>query len=76
MKCYLCYAGTLYPEFEPHPSLKTAKASFFESAMDLERYGQNSEASLHIAKSEEFIHEYPDYVLSLTKRGALKCVRT
>lgn len=76
MKCYLMYAGTLYPEYEAHRSLGDAKAEFFEAATQLAGYGQTLQASLHIAKSEELIDEYPDYVLSLSPRGALKCERT
>ena len=34
------------------------------------------EASLHIARTVEAVGDYPDYVLSLGKRGALRCERT
>jgi hypothetical protein len=76
MRCFLLYADTKYPEYEEYDSLGDAKEAFFEAATSVGRYGQNLEASLHIAESEDFIHEYPDYILSLTPRGALSCERT
>lgn len=76
MKCYLMYAGTLWPEYEAHKSIGDAKAEFLSAATQLDNFGQHLEASLHIAASEDQINEYPDYTLSLGKRGALKCERT
>jgi len=75
MKCFLCFAS-IYPEYEQFNSIGDAKASFLETARELDRYGQSITASLHIAKSEDEIQEYPDFVLSLTKRGNLKCEST
>lgn len=70
--CYLCI-GFDYIE---HASIKDAVLSFKEVAQELDWYGQRIEASIHIAKTRDGIHEYPDYVLSLGPRGGLVKQRT
>ncbi len=76
MICFLCFANQHHVEFERHASIGDAKAAFLEAARELDGYGQTIFASLHIAKSEDLVQEYPDFVLSLTKRGNLKCEST
>jgi hypothetical protein len=68
---YLCFAGP-YPEFERHASKKDACAAFLEVARDLDRFGQEITATLHIASNRSEIAECPDFVLSLGPRGGLK----
>lgn len=75
MKCYLAYAGMRDATYEPHRSLEEAKAEFFAAATQLDNFGQKLEASLHIAPCCLDINEYPDYLLSLGKHGALRCER-
>jgi len=74
--CFLCFANQYQAEYVRHASIGGAKAAFLEEARELDRHGQSITASLHIAKSEDLVHEYPDYILSLTKRGNLKCEST
>ena len=56
-------------------SLESCKNVFREVANDLARYGQEIEATVHIAESRDALDEYPDYVLSLGPRGGLRCER-
>lgn len=63
-------------EVQEFTSKAAAKQSFQHQATELARYGQDCTATLH--SRDERIHdepkmcEYPDAVLSLTSRGALK----
>lgn len=52
-----------------------ALGEFHATARELDRYGQQVEASLHIADSKDALQEYPDFVLSLGPRGGLRCER-
>jgi hypothetical protein len=72
---FLCFAG-IYPEYERHATKKDACAAFMETALELDRYGQKIEASLHVAPNRNEIAEYPDYVLALGPRGGLKIETT
>jgi hypothetical protein len=80
MRCYLYYAGSAFEKPEPYRSLGEAKDAFLRTARHLDRFGQRCEATLHLR--DERIHdepkcaEYPDWTLSLTERGNLKCERT
>lgn len=76
MKCYLYYAGSAFEKPEPHRSLGEAKEAFLRTARELDRYGQECTATIHIAPDISQLAEYPDLVLSLTGRGNLKCERT
>lgn len=77
--CYLYYAGSAFEKPELHRSLGEAKDAFLRTARELDRIGQKCEATIHFR--DERIHdepkmaEYPDYVLSLTARGNLRCER-
>lgn len=58
-------------------SLEACKNVFRVTADELARYGQEIEATVHIAESREDLYDgdYPDYVLSLGPRGGLRCER-
>lgn len=75
MKCYLYYTGSPYTHPAPFRSITEAKEDFLASARELDRLGQRCEATIHIAPTREQMDEYPDYVLSLTARGNLRCER-
>lgn len=75
MKCYLYYAGSPFEKPEPFRSMVEAKEEFLRTARELDRYGQECTATIHIAPTLEQMSEYPAYVLSLTPRGNLKCER-
>ena len=49
-----------------------AEHKFQRVAQELERYGQELEASLHRAPNRATLNEYPDYVLALGPRGGVK----
>ena len=49
-----------------------AIAKYRAVASELARYGQTCEATVHIAPSRDEIAEYPDFVLTLTERGAVR----
>ena len=44
-------------------------------AQELERYGQELDASLHRAPNRDTLDEYPDYVLALGPRGGVNVER-
>lgn len=44
-------------------------------ARDLARYGQDIDASIHVAPSRSLVGEYPDWVLQLGPRGGIQVQR-
>lgn len=76
VKCFLVIAGCRGAVFEPFDTIGDAKRDFVDAATQLAGFGQTLRASLHIAKTVEAVSDYPDYVLSLGPRGALRCDRT
>lgn len=76
MQTYLRLGADTLDEARRYPSKKTAIAAYAETARELARYGQPIDASLHYARSRDDVHEYPDYILSLSSRGAVRCERT
>jgi hypothetical protein len=50
---------------------KDAVEAYKETARELAQYGQAIDATLHIAPSRDAVVEYPDYVLTLSERGAV-----
>ena len=72
MKCYLRYQADYLADSEPCRSIAEAKDKFTQTALELDRYGQKIEATIHIPTSGE-LHEYPDYLLSLSPKGKLVC---
>lgn len=75
MKCFLRMGNDSLDEAVRCPSLKYAKGEFMATALELDRYGQRIDASIHIATDADEVVEYPDLVLSLGPRGGLKCER-
>lgn len=58
-----------------YDSKAAACRAYMRTAEELADYGQDIEASLHIAKTADEVAEYPDFVLSLGPRGGLVCDR-
>lgn len=76
MKTYLRLGDDTLEEARRYPTKAAAIAAYAETARELARYGQPIEASLHYARTRDALHEYPDYILSLSPRGAVRCERT
>lgn len=74
--CYLREGSDYLEDATRFNTIADAKESFRRAAKDLDRYGQKHEATIHIADTMDEVVEYPDYVLSLGKRGGLVCERT
>ena len=55
-------------------TLKSACNEFEDIAAELHMYGQNIEASIHIAPSIGDVVEYPDYVLSYNGRVIVELI--
>ena len=79
-KCYLRYQGDLLSDAELMPSIKEAKATFGRTALELDRYGQKIAATIHLydhgVHDAPHCHEYPEYVLSLSRRLNVICAGT
>lgn len=73
--CFLREGSDYLADANEYQTLEAAKRSFRVGAEELAKYGQTLEASIHIARSIDEVHEYPDYVLSLGPRGGLVCER-
>lgn len=52
-----------------------ALRGFQRVAEELAEYGQELEASVHVAPDRESVDEYPDYVLALGPRGGVRVER-
>lgn len=50
-----------------------AIAAYRETALELARYGQTIEATIHLATYRADLAEYPDFQLTLSERGAVSC---
>lgn len=75
MKTFLRIGADYLEDARGYPSKAAAVADFLAEARELARYGQQIDASLHIARTAADVVEYPDYVLSLGPRGGLKMER-
>lgn len=75
MRTYLRIGTDTLEEAQQYASKKAAVEAFAETAHQLARFGQSIEASLHYANSMDELAEYPDFVLSITARGSIKCER-
>ena len=53
-------------------TITEAVESYRTAAQELARYGQEHSATLHLANCRDEIAEYPDWVLTLGKRGAVQ----
>lgn len=76
MAYYLRVGGDTLEQAERHRTKGDAVAAYAEAALELDRYGQKIEASIHISDRLADIDEYPDFVLSLGPRGGVRCERT
>ena len=76
MKTFLRVGTDTLEQCGEFATQKAAIVEFGIIARELDRYGQKIEASLHFAPNRDLIAEYPDRVLSLTARGAIKVERT
>lgn len=75
---FLIFASDLITDVKDSDGYDTKAAAcraYMRTAEELDRYGQQIEASLHIAPSVADIVEYPHFVLSLGPRGGLVCER-
>lgn len=76
MKKYFLRMGSdCLSDAKPYKTKKAAIEAFSEVALDLGRYGQSIEATIHIAPSIDDVNEYPDFVLSLGPKNGIKCER-
>lgn len=76
MICFLRIGDDYLDDATRCPSIAYAKAEFAAAATELGRYGQHTEASIHIAASKDELVEYPDFILSLGPRGGIRAERT
>jgi len=75
MNCYLRIGDDYLEDAKRFASVRAACAHFRGVAEELDRYGQQIEASIHLAPSRDDVAEYPDFVLSLGPRGGLRVER-
>jgi hypothetical protein len=73
-KCFLRIGNDTLDEAKPRSSLASAERYFRYVAEDLDRFGQEIDATIHIADSRAELVEDADYHLALGPRGGL--VRT
>ena len=76
MKTYLRIDNDTLDEARLYPTMRAAIDAYAETARELARYDQACVASLHFARNADELDEYPDRILSLTPRGAVKVERT
>lgn len=76
MKTYLRIGSDYLEDAKRYSSKKAAIAAFHRVASELWRYEQRIDASLHYARTQDELQEYPDFVLSLGPRGGVKVERT
>lgn len=74
MKCYLRMGSDTLEEAKRCYSLTNAKHRFAKIARELAQFGQEIDATVHIAQTREELTEDADYHLALSERGAV--VRT
>lgn len=69
---FLRMGGDYLDDAKPYATKQAAIEAYAETARELARYGQTTEASIHVAESFDDLQEYPDFALSLGKRGGVK----
>lgn len=76
MRCYLRFERDALEDAKPFPSVKAAVEEFQRVALELDRFGQRIEATVHCRDERQHDEpkcaEYPDLVLSLTPRGNVR----
>jgi hypothetical protein len=77
MLTYLRLGSDSLEEARFYWTMQAAVNAYARCALELDRYGQSIEASLHFVGSrEEEPAEYPDRVLALGPRGGIQVHRT
>jgi hypothetical protein len=71
VKCYLRIGDDTLQDAKRYHSICNAEQKFLRVARELASYGQAITGSIHVGRTREEIVEDPDYVLSLSERGAL-----
>jgi hypothetical protein len=56
-------------------SRAAAVAAYRAVAVELDRYGQSIEATIHLAPDRAAVDEYPDFALALGPRGGVRVDR-
>ena len=74
-KCFLRLGTDSLDRAIAYRSRAAAIAAFRAVAVELDRYGQRIEATIHIAPSRDLVDEYPDFLLSLGPRGGVRVDR-
>jgi hypothetical protein len=73
--CYLRIGNDSIGAVTRCESIRAACEEFRGIAEGLARFGQEIDASVHIAPTRDEVAEYPDLVLSLGPRGGLRVER-
>ena len=76
MICFLRSGSDYLEDSVKYSSIADAVEAYRHEATSLARFEQVHEATIHIAKTFDEVVEYPDMVLTLTPRGAVKIERT
>jgi hypothetical protein len=77
MFTYLRIGSDTLEEAVLYRTMQAAINDFAACALELDRYGQRVEASLHfVGSAQEEPAEYPDRVLALGPRGGVQVHRT
>ena len=73
---YFLRLGSDYLEqARPYRTRAAAVAAYGYAARELAEYGQDLDASVHLAPTRAELVEYPDLVLSLGPRGGVRVER-
>jgi hypothetical protein len=72
---YLRLGSDDLDQARPYRTRADAVAAYSYAARELAQYGQDLDASVHLAPSRAELAEYPDLVLSLGPRGGLRVGR-
>ena len=68
--CFLRLGDDPLEDAEYHPTIRSAMAVYQSAAIQLNRYGQRLDATLHLVDGpDDTPVEYPDYVLELGPSG-------
>lgn len=70
--CYLRLGDDALEDAIAYFTIDSAVHDYTQAARELDRYGQQISATVHIAATFEELVEYPDIVLSLGPRGGLR----
>jgi hypothetical protein len=72
---YLRLGADGLDQARPYRTRAAAVAAYGYDARDLAEYGQQLDASIHLAPTRAELVEYPDLVLSLGPRGGIRVER-